>query len=233
MANSSYIERRNQLTTYFDQTAASAWKALTSNDPVSRIRATVRAGRDEMRATLMSWLPEDMSGQTLFDAGCGTGSLAIDAARRGAHVVAIDVAENLVAVAQERADAETFSGSIEFHVGDMLGDAPRDVDFVVAMDSLIHYRESDVRRMVGHLAAGTKRAVLFTSAPRTAALSLMHFAGRFVPQRADRSPAIEPIHIAGLMRRLDDELSADGMQTGRTQRIKSGFYISQAVELRR
>ena len=61
MRSSSYIERRGQLTTYFDQTAAKAWQALTSTDPVNGIRRTVRAGRNEMRRTLLDWLP--FSGQ--------------------------------------------------------------------------------------------------------------------------------------------------------------------------
>ena len=68
MPTPSYARRREQLTTYFNGTAAATWRALTSNDPVSRIRATVRAGRDTMRATLLDWLPEDLTGRTLFDA---------------------------------------------------------------------------------------------------------------------------------------------------------------------
>ncbi len=38
-----------QLETYFDRTAVEAWARLTSDAPVGRIRATVRAGRDQMR----------------------------------------------------------------------------------------------------------------------------------------------------------------------------------------
>ena len=133
MRTSSYLRRRDQLTTYFDQTAAAAWQALTSTDPVNRIRATVRAGRDDMRATLMSWLPKDLTGKTLLDAGCGTGALAVEAAKRGAHVVAIDVASNLVDVARKRAAEEHLEGSIDFRVGDMLADAPATVDYTVAL----------------------------------------------------------------------------------------------------
>ena len=72
-----YLERRGQIEHYFDRTAAKTWERLTSTDPVGRIRATVRAGRDEMRSTLMSWLPTDMTGMKLLDAGCGTGALAL------------------------------------------------------------------------------------------------------------------------------------------------------------
>jgi hypothetical protein len=35
---------------------------LTSDAPVNRIRATIRAGRDEMRRTLLDWLPVDLTG---------------------------------------------------------------------------------------------------------------------------------------------------------------------------
>ncbi len=91
MAAVTYQQRRGQLETYFDRTAVAAWARLTSDAPVGRIRATVRAGRDDMRATLLDWLPADLHGKRLLDAGCGTGALALEAARRGAHVVAIDL----------------------------------------------------------------------------------------------------------------------------------------------
>ena len=92
----SYATRRGELETYFDRTAVDAWKRLTSDAPVGRIRATVRAGRDVMRAKLLSWLPADMKGLRLLDAGCGTGALAIEAARRGADVVIFDVLGDVV-----------------------------------------------------------------------------------------------------------------------------------------
>ena len=66
------------LENYFDRTAAAAWAKLTSDAPVGRIRATVRAGRDTMRETLLSWLPQDMRGLRVLDAGCGTGALAME-----------------------------------------------------------------------------------------------------------------------------------------------------------
>ena len=73
MHDSSYLERRSEIETYFDRTAADTWARLTSDAPVGRIRQTVREGRDQMRATLLDWLPQDLSGRRLLDAGCGTG----------------------------------------------------------------------------------------------------------------------------------------------------------------
>ncbi len=231
MQESNYTRRRDQLTTYFDETAANAWRALTSNNPVSRVRETVRAGRDEMRTTLLDWLPPDLSGTTLLDAGCGTGSLSIDAARRGARVIAIDVAGSLVEIAEKRAAREGVLGAIEFRVGDMLAESPAEVDFVVAMDSLIHYNVNDVQAVIAGFVSRARHSVLFTSAPWTPPLAMMHFVGRLIPHRHHRAPSIEPIKVGELMATLDENHRQDGWRAARTRRIRSGFYFSQAVEL--
>lgn len=225
MVSATYSRHRGKLETYFDQTAAKTWETLTSDAPVSGIRATVRAGRDAMRDTLLSWLPADLHGARLLDAGCGTGALAVEAAKRGAEVVAVDVAGNLVDIARRRAPEGL---NIDWRVGDMLGSELGNFDHVVAMDSLIHYPARDIVRVVELLAARTRRSVLFTIAPRTPALTAMHAVGTLFP-RADRAPAIAPISPARLEAMLRDALPYG--ETGRTARIARGFYISQAVEV--
>jgi len=224
----SYDASRARLETYFDRTARDAWERLTSDAPVSRIRATVRAGRDRMRATLLDWLPADMRGLRLLDAGCGTGALAVEAARRGADVVAIDVAAGLIAIAQERAPQDLGTGRIDWRVGDMADPALGDFDHVVAMDSLIHYRRADIVAAVAALAARTRRSLAFTVAPRTPALALMHQAGKLFP-RKDRAPAIVPVGERGLRRALAP-LQAD-FRIGNSQCVSGGFYTSLALQL--
>jgi magnesium-protoporphyrin O-methyltransferase len=229
---SSYLERRGQIETYFDRTAYDAWSRLTSSAPVSRIRATVRAGRDSMRRTLLDWLPTDLSGKRVLDAGCGTGAFAVEAARRGARVVAIDLSPTLVALARERTPRDLGSGSIDFRVGDMLDSALGRFHHVVAMDSLIHYRAGDVRDALIRQCARTEASVLFTFAPRTPALSVMHAVGRVLP-RGDRAPSIEPVAESRLRALLAGDPSLATWRTGRTLRVTSGFYISQAMEILR
>jgi magnesium-protoporphyrin O-methyltransferase len=230
MATSTYQQRRGQIQTYFDRTASEAWKRLTSDAPVSGIRATVRAGRDEMRRTLLEWLPEDLHGKRVLDAGCGTGALAVQAARRGATVVAIDVAATLVDLARERAAGECGDGSVEFLVGDMLDPALGRFDHVVAMDSLIHYRAPDTVAVLAGLAARTEASIVFTFAPKTVPLAMMHAVGRLFPRR-DRAPAIEPVGEAALRALLAAEPALQSFTPGRTRRVVSGFYTSQALEL--
>ncbi len=233
----SYRERRGQLQTYFDRTASETWARLTSDAPVSRIRATVRAGRDEMRALLLASLPADLTGRRILDAGCGTGALAREAARRGAHVVAIDIAGSLVSVARDRsADAakspefDTGKGTVEFLVGDMLDPALGQFDHVVAMDSLIHYRTPDMVGMISTLAARTRHSIHFTFAPGTPLLMTMRSVGRLFP-RGDRAPAIEPVANRVLRNALSSEPQLKDWNLGRNQRVDRGFYKSEAMEL--
>ena len=230
MSVATYLERRGELQTYFDRTAVDAWARLTSDAPVGRIRATVRAGRDEMRSTLLSWLPQNLSGARLLDAGCGTGALSIEAARRGARVVAIDLSATLVSVARERIPADLDSSALEFRSGDMLDPKLGRFDFVVAMDSLIHYRTADTCRIMAGLAARTNVALLMTFAPRTPALSAMHAVGRLFP-RGDRAPAIEPVAEQKLRRLLLSDENLERWQLGRSRRGSCGFYKSHALEM--
>ncbi len=223
----SYAVQRTALERYFDGTARQAWADLTSNVPVSGIRATVRAGRDRMRATLLGWLPQDLSGTRLLDAGCGTGALAGEVARRGASVLAVDVAGGLVDLASLRTGAIAGPGSIDWRVGDMLDPAFGRFDYVVAMDSLIHYPLADIADALTALAERTSKAMLFTFAPSTPVLATMHAVGKFFP-RADRAPAIQPVAAARLRRRLAE---LPGWRIARDQRIASGFYTSHALEL--
>lgn len=231
MTTPSYVARRGELEAYFDRTAADAWKRLTSDAPVNRIRATVRAGRDAMRSALLSWLPEDLCGQRLLDAGCGTGALAIEAARRGADVVAVDLSPTLISLAQERAPQD-LPGRVTFAVGDLLDPAFGAFDHVVAMDSLIHYEGADIARTLAALAPRVGGSLIFTIAPRTPALTVMHAVGQLFP-RGNRSPAIAPISVDKLTRNMETQASLQDWRIAQSKRIVSGFYISQAVEARR
>lgn len=224
---SEYDHRRETLATYFDSTARQAWIDLTSDAKVSGIRATVRAGRDAMRATLLDWLPADLRRTTLLDAGCGTGALAVAAACRGAEVTGIDVAAGLVEVARDRTPSFIGHGRIHWRSGDMLDPSLGTFAHVVAMDSLIHYQPDDLVDALGQLTQRTTGSILFTYIPRTRLLTAMQEVGKYFPKN-DRSPAIVPVAEDDLHKRLS---RLAGWSIGRTQRISSGFYKSQALEL--
>ncbi|CTQ48017.1 magnesium protoporphyrin IX methyltransferase [Jannaschia donghaensis] len=217
----TYDATLSRVETYFDRTATKTWEALTSDAPVSGIRATVRRGRDQMRAILLSQMPRDLTGLRILDAGCGTGALAVKMASRGAQVVAIDISPQLIDIARRRApDGST----IDWRAGDMLDAGLGTFDHVTAMDSLIYYSEADLAAALDALAIRTRGSILFTVAPRTPLLMAMWNAGKLFP-KADRSPTMVPQSAARLSRRMDATLTP-------VTRVNSGFYISNAIAAR-
>ncbi len=230
METMTYKQRRIEVEHYFDRTAADAWSRLTSTAPVGRIRQTVRAGRDQMRNTLLDWLPSDLRGRRILDAGCGTGMFAVEAARRGADVIAVDLSPTLIELAHERVPENIGAGTLEFRVGDMWDPELGQFDHIIAMDSLIHYDIDDAVRMIASLAGLSSGSIMFTFAPHTRLLAMMHTVGRLFP-RSDRAPAIEPVMEQRLWQKLAAETGLATWTRGRQQRINSGFYMSQAFEL--
>jgi magnesium-protoporphyrin O-methyltransferase len=232
MQEHSYLEKRSQLQQYFDRTAFDAWAKLTSTAPVSGIRKTVRAGRDEMRKVLLSYLPADLHGQRVLDAGCGTGALAVELAKRGAQVMATDISPTLIDLARERLPTDLGRGSIEFFAGDMLDPSLGNFDHVVCMDSMIHYHRRDITKALAGLAQRTSQRIAFTFAPKNPFLSAMINVGRLFP-RGDRAPFIEPVAEQTLAKMIAQESDLTAWKIDATQKIARGFYISQAMVLTR
>lgn len=231
-ASRTYTERRAWLHQYFDRTAAAAWATLTSDSQVSWVRRTVREGRERMRHTLSGFFPDDLTGMRVLDAGCGTGVQAVELARRGANVVAIDLSPTLVGLAETRSAGKFDGGTIEWRSGDMLDPELGTFDYVVAMDSLIHYRMTDMLDAYAALGARTRIGMAVTFAPWTPLLATVRGVGRLFP-RGDRAPAIEPVPMGPLLRGIARDARLSDWSAQRTHRIESGFYTSQALELRR
>ncbi len=216
----SYELTRARVETYFDRTATRTWEALTSDAPVSRIRETVRKGRDEMRARMLAALPADLRGARLLDAGCGAGQMSAELAARGADVVAVDISPELLKVAARRLP-DHLQGRVAFRAGDMLDPVHGTFDAILAMDSLIYYGPQDLDHALAGLSARAEQTI-FTVAPRTAPLMAMWYAGKLFP-RSDRSPVMVPHAPERLIARHG------GRDLGR---VSSGFYISHAMEVR-
>ncbi|MFA8386082.1 MAG: magnesium protoporphyrin IX methyltransferase [Pelagibaca sp.] len=221
----SYDATRDRVEHYFDRTATKVWERLTSDAPVSRIRETVRKGRDQMRGKLLSSLPADLTSLRVLDAGCGAGQMTQELAMRGADVVAVDISPTLVKIAQDRLP-EHLKHKVRFASGDMLSADHGGFDHVIAMDSLIYYTETDIRGALAKLGERTRGTIAFTVAPRTPLLMTMWYAGKAFP-RSDRSPIMIPHEP----RQLGKTVSDIG-QISDLGRVNSGFYISQALEFR-
>lgn len=218
-----YSATLSRVEDYFDRSATKVWERLTSDAPVSRIRQTVREGRDRMRAIMLSRLPADLKGARILDAGCGTGLMTAELAARGADVVAVDISPQLISIAEQRL-TEDLRPRVTFAAGDMTSPAHGRFDFVMAMDSLIYYRTPDIAAALRKLADRTSGQVTFTVAPRTPFLMTFFTIGKAFP-RADRSPTMIPQDWRAIARHTDGGVT-------RIDRVSRGFYISECLEYR-
>ena len=222
----NYNQTLSRVETYFDKTALKTWERLTSKAPVSRVRESVRRGRDDMRMKLISQLPSDLSGAKVLDAGCGTGQLSEELALRGCQVFAADISPSLVNVARSRIPNHLHK-NIEFITGDMVNPNLGNFDYVIAMDSLIYYSKKDLMSLLVELSSRTSHSIFFTLAPKTMLLMMMWYLGKIAP-KGDRSPVMVPQSLKAISRELDANLQLIDLGI-----INSGFYISHAIGCRK
>jgi magnesium-protoporphyrin O-methyltransferase len=102
-------------------------------------------------------------------------------------------------------------------------------DYVIGMDSIIHYPTKDMINIIEVLSRMASKALIFSYPPRTIPLAVLWGVGKLFP-RGDKSPAIEPQAPKKLRAAL---ANIEGVKLGRAHRVATGFYISEAQELLR
>lgn len=119
-------------------------QALWEKGDFTHIAATMRESADAVVESLGI-----RPGMDVLDLACGDGDTAIPAARRGATVVGIDIARNLVAAGAKRAEAEGLT-NIRFQHGDasaLTGVADHSFDLVLTVfGAMFAPRPFDVAR---------------------------------------------------------------------------------------
>ena len=220
----TYLAKRARLENYFNEVSSDAWDKLTSNEPVSYVRQLVREGREKMQEAIMQKLPQDLQGARILDAGCGTGVLSRMLDERRAEVVSVDISDKLIEVAKNRSRSHR---NIEYFAGDMKEKSFGNFDYIIAMDSLIHYSTDDVVSSIAEFSKRANNSVLFTVIPSTFALRTKLRLGKYFP-KSERSPEVVPIGWGQLHQLEDLKINA---ALKKIKRIKSFFYVSEAWEL--
>ena len=221
----TYLITRDRLENYFDRASRDAWRQLTSNEPVSFIRNLVRKGREKMQENILQNLPKDLNGLRIFDAGCGTGNLSRLLGDRGAEVVGVDISEGLIEIAKSR---NSENKNLRFFAGDMNEPSFGYFDYIIAMDSLIHYNAEDMVKSLSKFSSRVNCSIIFTVVPKTPLLNLKLQVGKAFP-KSDRSPVVEPVSKGNLINLCN---SVGRNQVRKLSRVKSPFYISEAWELK-
>ncbi len=105
-------------------------KALWEKGDFTRIAASMRESGEALVAKL-----DVKPGMKVLDLGCGDGTTALPAAQKGADVLGVDIASNLVAAGNRRAKAAGLS-NLRFEEGDasnLSGIADDSFDLVVSI----------------------------------------------------------------------------------------------------
>lgn len=133
-------------------------KALWEKGDFTKIAATMRESGDELVESL-----DIRPGMRVLDLGCGDGTTALPAAERGANVLGVDIAENLVAAGNSRASAAGLD-NLRFQQGDAsdLKGIPDDqFDLVVSIfGAMFAPRPFDVAREMVRVTRSGGRVVM-------------------------------------------------------------------------
>lgn len=119
-------------------------KALWEKGDFTRIADSMRQSGERLVQGL-----GELRGLRVLDLGCGDGTTALPEAQRGAEVLGVDIADNLVAAGNRRAAAAGLA-NCRFQVGDasgLEGIADRSFDLVVSIfGAMFAPRPADVAR---------------------------------------------------------------------------------------
>jgi magnesium-protoporphyrin O-methyltransferase len=220
-------QHKAQLRRYFDGIGFARWSAIYGDAELSPIRRSIREGHAAMLGHACVWLDERFAGvvdPTALDAGCGTGLFTLALAQRGFAVTATDIAPQMAAATAATLAAAGLAERVTVQTGD-LESAAGTYDLVACFDVLIHYPAAPFATMLTHLAAHCSDTLLFTYAPYSRLLAVMHRIGGYFP-RSQRRTEIQMIHAA----HVQHTLQAAGFAVRRTRPVSRGFYHVMLVE---
>ncbi|XP_030488936.2 magnesium protoporphyrin IX methyltransferase, chloroplastic [Cannabis sativa] len=213
---------------YFNNSGFQRWKKIYGEtDDVNRVQKDIRLGHSKTVENVLKMLADDgpLSGVTVCDAGCGTGSLSIPLAKEGAIVSASDISAAMVAEAEKKA-REELPGSVmpKFEVKD-LESLDGKYNTVVCLDVLIHYPQNKADGMIGHLASLAEKRLILSFAPKTFYYDLLKRVGELFPgpSKATRAYLHAEADVERALRKVGWKINKRGIVT--TQ-----FYFSRLVE---
>ncbi len=219
---------------YFDKVGFERWqKIYGETDEVNKVQLDIRQGHQQTVDKILDWLPENMEGMTVCDAGAGTGSLAIPLALRGAGVSASDISASMIGEAETRYKQSIEAGAKAPAVApkfEALGleECSGEYDVVSCIDVMIHYPDERVSAMVAHLASLSKKKLIVSFAPKTLAYSVLKRIGELFPGPSKATRAY--LHDEG---EVEAALEKAGFRVTRRQMTATSFYFSRILECER
>ena len=220
---------------YFDTTGFERWnKIYGETEDVNKVQLDIRNGHQQTVDKVLNWLKnDDLNGVTVCDAGCGTGSLAIPLALKGASVSASDISSAMVGEAERRFNEQVAAGAkapAQAPKFDAMGleECTGQYDMVTCIDVMIHYPKDRVDGMISHLASLSSKKLIISFAPKTVSYLILKRIGELFPGPSKATRAY--LHDEG---DVEAALAAAGFRVKRRQMTATSFYFSRLLECER
>lgn len=218
---------------YFDTEGFERWRKIYGEtSDVNKVQLDIRNGHAMTVDKVLKWLDEEggVSGITICDAGCGTGSLAIPLALRGASVSASDISASMVGEAERRFNQAVQDGSAAPAIAPKfeargLEDVTGKYHTVTCLDVMIHYPQDRVDAMIDHLASLAEQRLIVSFAPKTLAYLVLKRIGELFPGPSKATRAY--LHAQA---DVEAALARNGFKVVKREMTATSFYFSSLVE---
>jgi len=221
------VDDKKVVKEYFNNAGFERWqKIYGETDDVNPVQKDIRVGHAQTVDKILTWLePSTISGKTVCDAGCGTGSLSIPLASRGAVVNGSDISSAMVGEAETRAKASLSAEQLpKFSTSDLEAINGK-YDTVCCVDVLIHYPPDKMAGMVQHLAGLSQERLILSFAPKTWYYKLLKRIGELFPGKSKTTRAY--LHDEA---DVEAALKEAGYQVTRKDMTATNFYFSRLFE---
>lgn len=221
---------------YFEDTSKDGgfdrWRRIYGEDDnVNAVQKDIREGHQITVDKVLWWFDSDavpIKGKTVADLGCGTGSLAVPLAKKGAIVSASDISGPMADATRAKAQAAGVDmGKFDAYKSD-LESVKGKYDTVTCIDVLIHYPEDKMQQMVAHLASLANERIIISFAPKIWYYELLKKVGSLFPGPSKTTRAY--LHSE---EKVVAALEANGFVPQRRDLTATSFYFSRVIEARR
>ncbi|DBA70882.1 TPA: hypothetical protein ACH3X2_011331 [Trebouxia sp. C0005] len=227
---------KDSVKSYFDGTGFERWNRIYgSTDDVNKVQLDIRTGHQQTVDKVLHWFDEEggVKGTSVCDAGCGTGSLSLPLALRGAAVSASDISSSMANEAQRRYEQAVSSGEPPagtpptFSATD-LESISGSFHTVVCLDVMIHYPQDKANGMIKHLASLAEDRLIISFAPKTLAYSILKRIGELFPGPSKATRAY--LHAEA---DVEAALQQAGFKVTKREMTATSFYFSRLLEAKR
>lgn len=222
---------------YFNTAGYDRWKKIYGEtDDVNKVQLDIRQGHAQTVEKVLKWVDEEggVENVTVCDAGCGTGSLSIPLALRGAAVSASDISSAMASEAEQRYNLAVAQNGAKapkvapvFEAKD-LESCTGKYNTVACLDVMIHYPQDKVDDMIAHLASLADERLIISFAPYTLQYALLKRIGELFPGPSKATRAY--LHAEA---DVEATLKKCGFEVVKREMTATSFYFSRLLEAKR